>query len=63
MPSKSAPEAIWRKRQGCTHYWVIEMPAGATSRGRCKRCGRVRAFRNAAEAWPSKFLKPFNPKQ
>jgi hypothetical protein len=28
---------------------VIATPNGATSRGRCKRCGAEKEFRNAAE--------------
>ena len=31
----------------CVHHWVIEMPQGPTSEGRCKLCGAERAdFRN-----------------
>jgi hypothetical protein len=63
MPRRSAPDVSRRRSQGCTHHWVIEMPAGATSRGRCRRCGRVRRFRNAAEEWPSKFLRRSKPRQ
>ena len=33
----------------CQHHWSIEMPAGSTSRGRCRRCGEVRDFRNSAD--------------
>ncbi len=32
----------------CQHHWLIETPQGATSRGRCKRCGEEREFRNSA---------------
>lgn len=32
----------------CQHHWVIETPRGATSLGRCKRCGEEREFRNSA---------------
>jgi len=32
----------------CQHHWLIESPHGATSRGRCKRCGEEREFRNSA---------------
>lgn len=31
----------------CQHHWAIETPNGAFSRGRCKRCGAERDFRNA----------------
>lgn len=32
----------------CQHHWLIETPRGATSAGRCKRCGEEREFRNSA---------------
>lgn len=32
----------------CQHHWLIESPHGATSMGRCKRCGVLKAFRNSA---------------
>ena len=32
----------------CQHHWLIESPSGATSLGRCKRCGEEREFRNSA---------------
>lgn len=32
----------------CRHHWIIESPRGAISRGRCKRCGMERDFRNSA---------------
>lgn len=33
----------------CRHYWIVESPSGATSRGVCRYCGKVRSFRNTAE--------------
>ncbi len=33
---------------GCRHHWLIEAPRGTLSRGRCKRCGEEREFRNSA---------------
>ncbi|MFQ5472556.1 MAG: hypothetical protein ACE5FA_06710 [Dehalococcoidia bacterium] len=33
----------------CQHHWSIEMPAGSTSKGRCRRCGEERDFRNSAD--------------
>ena len=33
----------------CRHHWLIETPSGATSRGRCKRCGARHAFVNASD--------------
>ncbi len=32
----------------CQHHWLIESPQGALSKGRCKRCGEEREFRNSA---------------
>ncbi len=33
----------------CQHHWSIETPAGSTSKGRCRRCGEERDFRNSAQ--------------
>ncbi len=33
----------------CIHHWVIESPSGPLSRGVCKRCRKVRDFRNYVE--------------
>ena len=33
----------------CVHYWIIEVPEGPTSTGRCKYCGEVREFSNVWE--------------
>ena len=33
----------------CAHHWVIASPNGATSAGRCKRCGLEKEFPNSAE--------------
>ena len=43
----SAPKSSGRRRRRCAHHWVIEMPHGVTSKGQCKRCGRMRRFRSA----------------
>jgi hypothetical protein len=32
----------------CIHWWRLDPPAGTISRGRCKRCGAERAFRNSS---------------
>jgi len=31
------------------HHWLIEEARGATSAGRCKRCGATRDFKNWLE--------------
>jgi hypothetical protein len=39
-------------QESCHHYWVIEMPKGPTSRGRCKFCGTEREFDNLGpDSW------------
>lgn len=30
----------------CIHYWIIEFPDGAESKGQCSKCGEVRMFPN-----------------
>ena len=37
-PEKSKPR--------CTHFWVIESPKGAASKGVCKYCGLIKEFMN-----------------
>lgn len=36
----------------CRHHWVIDTPAGTTSRGVCKRCGAEREFYNVLADFP-----------
>lgn len=48
MQTPVVEEIIERDVPTCRHHWVIETPHGATSMGRCKLCGEVREFRNAA---------------
>ena len=44
-----APEAqVAVEGPVCQHHWIIATPQGATSLGRCKRCGEQREFRNSA---------------
>jgi len=35
----------------CRHYWVVEPPAGETSRGVCKLCGAARRFPNSPQGF------------
>lgn len=46
-PEPEATTAI-AETPTCQHHWLIESPHGAMSRGRCKRCGEEREFRNSA---------------
>ena len=39
----------------CPHHWVIALPAGPVSKGRCKLCGEERYFHNVeGERTPAK---------
>ena len=38
-----------RHLTGCEHHWVIDKPAGPTSRGTCRACGEERDFQNYVE--------------
>ena len=42
----------------CRHHWLIEPPGAATSKGRCKRCGAEREFRNSANDLPWQVGEP-----
>lgn len=42
-------EALADAKPSCVHHWLIETPAGATSKGRCKRCKATREFSNVGE--------------
>lgn len=33
----------------CRHHWVIDMPSGPVSYGKCRICGEERAFMNYVE--------------
>lgn len=41
------PQTAVGAKQGCTHFWLIDTPAGPTSPGQCKRCGEVKEFPNS----------------
>ena len=30
----------------CRHYWIVESPNGATSKGVCRLCGAEKEFKN-----------------
>jgi hypothetical protein len=39
-------------RSTCHHYWIIEVPTGPTSRGKCKFCGKEKEFDNLGpDSW------------
>ena len=46
----------------CAHYWLIETPAGESSEGRCKHCGKSRAFLNYSQRRTmTRSVKPAPP--
>jgi len=50
--STAVLEAERRSETTCHHYWIIELPNGPTSRGRCKYCGLEREFDNLGpDSW------------
>jgi len=54
--AQSSPAAVLEDKRvpasGCRHYWIIEPPNGATSRGRCRFCGQEREFDNLGpDSW------------
>ena len=50
--TNTAPEAEAPQTEPtCAHHWVIAMPNGETSSGRCKICGVEKEFPNSAEDW------------
>ncbi len=39
----------------CSHHWIIKMPEGPVSVGRCRLCGEEREFSNSFDTkggWP-----------
>ena len=46
----------------CQHHWLIETPRAAMSKGRCKRCGSEREFRNSANdyVWENESSLSYN---
>ncbi|MBI4284587.1 MAG: hypothetical protein HY670_01630 [Chloroflexi bacterium] len=45
LGSVAAPEA--ETKSDCCHYWVIETPNGANSRGVCRFCKAEKEFINS----------------
>jgi hypothetical protein len=44
-----SPDIGSQENLGCVHYWIIDIPAGPVSRGKCRLCGESREFRNYLE--------------
>ena len=50
MPAKRKGVSEQVAHKGCCHHWVIGPADGATSKGRCRLCGKEREFRNDMQA-------------
>ncbi len=48
MTDIAVSDQLDQEQATCRHHWVIGAPEGATSDGRCKRCGEVREFSNSS---------------
>ena len=46
-----AEKSVQTYKKECTHHWVIEPASGGDSKGKCKKCKRVREFSNSG--WTS----------
>ena len=47
---QTSPEVEDQEGLGCIHYWVIDVPSGPVSGGRCRLCGESREFRNSLDS-------------
>ena len=47
---QASPELREQEDLGCVHYWIIDVPAGPVSKGKCRLCGEARDFRNYLES-------------
>ena len=46
---QASPEIEDQDILECVHYWVIDVPSGPVSGGKCRLCGEIREFRNYLE--------------
>jgi|GEM_PF-2117929 hypothetical protein len=44
------PEIDEQEDNGCVHYWLIDVPSGPVSDGKCRVCGQKKEFRNSLES-------------
>ena len=47
---QASPEIEDQDILECVHYWVIDVPSGPVSGGRCRLCGESREFRNSLDS-------------
>ena len=46
---QASPELREQEDLGCVHYWIIDVPAGPVSKGKCRLCGESQEFKNYLE--------------
>ena len=55
---QTSPELDAVEEVTCIHYWIIDVPDGPISQGRCRVCGEAKDFLNYLESytgWDSGF--------
>lgn len=50
---QSLPDIEEQQTVECVHYWIIDVPSGPVSGGKCRLCGESKDFRNSLESAPS----------
>ena len=61
---QSLTEIEPRETPQCVHYWIIDLPSGPISKGKCRMCGETREFKNYLESgsyWDDDRLPPQTP--
>ncbi len=54
MSLQTSPDIENQENLECVHYWIIDVPSGPVSTGKCRLCGESKEFRNyleTASAW------------
>jgi hypothetical protein len=49
-PDIENPDMESQESSECVHYWIIDVPSGPVSGGKCRLCGNNKEFRNYLEA-------------
>ena len=45
-----SPDIESQENVECVHYWIIDVPSGPVSKGKCRLCGEGKEFRNYLES-------------
>ena len=49
MSLQTTPDIESQENLECVHYWIIDVPSGPFSKGKCRLCGESGEFRNYLE--------------